>query len=167
MTFGDYGTLGASGVLGGPVGAGDSAWRLVAGHYRSDGFRRNSFPGPRRHQRLRRNQRATEIQRDIPRTTCARFTAMWVDLDNGYDAFSIDNSRTTLSDKPGQDAQISRALAMRLDYDGANAFDVVSRTLSEHRAVSIRSTATGETTSAGARTRRTTISSGSTANTRP
>ena len=36
----------------------------------------------------------------------ADFTAMWVDLDNGYDAFAIDNSRTTLSDKPGQDAQL-------------------------------------------------------------
>ena len=32
-------------------------------------------------------------------------TAMWMDLDNGYDAFAIDNSRVTLSDKPGQDTQ--------------------------------------------------------------
>ena len=53
---------------------------------------------------------------------------MWADLDNGYDAFSIDNSRTTLSDKPGQDTQLARALAVRLDYSGASAFDVVSRT---------------------------------------
>ncbi len=44
---------------------------------------------------------------------------MWVDLDNGYDAFAIDNSRTTLSDKPGQDTQLARALAVRLDYSGA------------------------------------------------
>ena len=58
----------------------------------------------------------------------ADFTAMWVDLDNGYDAFAIDNSRTTLSDKPGQDTQIARALAVRLDYGGAESFDVVSRT---------------------------------------
>ena len=27
---------------------------------------------------------------------------MWVDLDNGYDGFSIDNSRISLADKPGQ-----------------------------------------------------------------
>ena len=52
---------------------------------------------------------------------------MIVDQDNGYDAFSIDNSRVTLSDKPGQDAQISRALAMRLDYE-APSFLLVSRT---------------------------------------
>ena len=53
---------------------------------------------------------------------------MWVDLDNGYDAFAPDNSRTTLSDKPGQDAQLARALAMRLDFTAAESFDVVSRT---------------------------------------
>jgi iron complex outermembrane receptor protein len=57
----------------------------------------------------------------------ARFTAMWVDLDNGYDAFTLDNSRTTWSDKPGQDAQISRAAAMRLDYE-TDTFTVSSRT---------------------------------------
>ena len=33
-----------------------------------------------------------------------------------------------MSDKPGQDTQIARALAVRLDYDGAKSFDVVSRT---------------------------------------
>ena len=55
-------------------------------------------------------------------------TAMWMDLDNGYDAFAIDNSRVTLSDKPGQDTQHVYAGAMRLDYSGAEAFDLVSRT---------------------------------------
>src|SRR5690349_17808146 len=39
VTLGDYGTRGATGVLGGPVGSGEAAWRLSAGNYRSDGFR--------------------------------------------------------------------------------------------------------------------------------
>ena len=61
-------------------------------------------------------------------TLRADFTAMWVDLDNGYDAFALDNSRVTLSDKPGQDAQRVHAGALRLDYTGAESFDLVSRT---------------------------------------
>ena len=44
VTFGDYGTRGANGVLGGPIGDGEAAWRLVAGNYRSDGFRRDTYP---------------------------------------------------------------------------------------------------------------------------
>src|SRR5262245_48057930 len=42
-TLGTYGTAGVNAVLGGPVGSGESAWRLNAGTYRSDGFRRNTF----------------------------------------------------------------------------------------------------------------------------
>src|SRR6187551_120797 len=43
VTLGDYGTRGVNGVLGGPIGDGATAWRLVAGNYRSDGFRRDTF----------------------------------------------------------------------------------------------------------------------------
>jgi outer membrane receptor protein involved in Fe transport len=126
-TIGDYGTYGANAVLGGPLGSGEAAWRLVAGNYRSDGFRRDTYLGrddtngyDETSARLRLSARPLEH-------VGADFTAMWVDLDNGYDAFSVDNSRITRSDKPGQDAQIARALAVRLDFDGAESFDIVSR----------------------------------------
>ena len=41
-----------------------------------------------------------------------------VDQDNGYDAFSLDRDRTTLSDQPGQDKLRSKALALQADYSG-------------------------------------------------
>ena len=41
-----------------------------------------------------------------------------VDQDNGYDAFSLDRDRTTLSDEPGQDELRSTALALQADYSG-------------------------------------------------
>ena len=37
-----------------------------------------------------------------------------MDIDNGYDAFSLDNVRDTLSDQPGRDAQQSWAGALTL-----------------------------------------------------
>jgi len=127
LLFGDHGTLGASGALGGPIGDGEAAWRLSAGNYQSDGFRRNTFLDrddtngyDESNARLRLTGRPLESLR-------ADFTVMWVELDNGYDAFAIDNSRTTLSDKPGQDTQEVLAGALRLDY-AAITFDVVSRT---------------------------------------
>jgi iron complex outermembrane recepter protein len=128
ITAGDYGTYGANAVLGGPLGDEEAAWRLVAGDYRSDGFRRNSYLDRDDTNGYAESQVRLKVTTQPTDHLRARFTAMWVDLDNGYDAFSIDNSRTTLSDKPGQDAQISRALAMRLDYDGADAFQLISRT---------------------------------------
>jgi outer membrane receptor protein involved in Fe transport len=127
-TMGDYGTYGANAVLGGPVGEGDAAWRLVAGNYRSDGFRRNAYLDRDDTNGYDETSARFKLHSQPLESLRADFTAMWVDLDNGYDAFALDNSRTTLSDKPGQDTQLARALAMRLDYSGADAFDVVSRT---------------------------------------
>jgi iron complex outermembrane receptor protein len=126
-SVGDYGTFGANAVLGGPAGEGETAWRLVAGNYRSDGFRRDLHLGrddtngyDETSARFRLSARPSDhLAVDV--------SAMWVDLDNGYDAFAVDNSRKTLSDQPGQDAQISRSLALRLDYEGVSAFKVVSR----------------------------------------
>lgn len=127
LTVGDRGTRGVAGVVGGPIGDGEAAWRVSLSKYESDGFRRNAF--------LRRDDTNGYDESSARFRLSAQpfehlradVTAMWVDLDNGYDAFSIDNSRTTLSDKPGQDAQLTRALSVRLDFDGAEAFDLVSR----------------------------------------
>jgi outer membrane receptor protein involved in Fe transport len=126
--YGDYGTYGVNGVLGGPVGSGETAWRLSAGDYRSDGFRRDSYlhrDDTNGYDESNARLRVTAQPLD---TLHLDVTAMWVDLDNGYDAFSIDNSRVSLADEPGQDTQLTRAAAVRLDYTGASAFDLVSRT---------------------------------------
>jgi iron complex outermembrane receptor protein len=127
LTLGDHGTRGATGVIGGPLGDGETAWRLVVNDHRSDGFRRNAYL--RRDDTNGYDESSARFKlRAAPfEHLRADITAMWADLDNGYDAFAIDNSRTTLSDKPGQDTQLARALAVRLDYDGAESFDVVSR----------------------------------------
>lgn len=44
------------------------------------------------------------------------------DIDNGYDAFSLDLDRTTLSDTPGQDTLDSHAGRVMLTYRGHEAF---------------------------------------------
>lgn len=44
--------------------------------------------------------------------------AHYNDVDNGYDSFSLDNTRTTLSDEPGYDRLESRALKFTAHYLG-------------------------------------------------
>ncbi|NOR37284.1 MAG: TonB-dependent receptor, partial [Woeseiaceae bacterium] len=46
------------------------------------------------------------------------FAAVYADVDNGYDAWAIDNSSTVLSDKPGKDAQTSVGASLRAEYSG-------------------------------------------------
>src|SRR6185295_8116727 len=107
---------------------GETAWRLAAGKYRSDGFRRDSYLGRDDTNGYDESTARLRFSAQSTYTLRADVTLMWADLDNGYDAFSIDNSRTTLSDKPGQDTQRVNAAALRLDYTGAGSFDVISRT---------------------------------------
>jgi outer membrane receptor protein involved in Fe transport len=111
----DHGTYGGGLVFNSSVGA-DSAVRVALNRYVSDGFRRNAYLDrsdtngfDENLARLRYTSRPTEA-------LTLNLTALYSDADNGYDAWSIDNSRVTQSDQPGRDAQVSKALALRLDY---------------------------------------------------
>ncbi len=61
-------------------------------------------------------------------------TAQWLDADNGYDAWSLDDERTTLSDQPGSD-QLRHALlgvtVAHTHYSGAVSEIIISHSDSE------------------------------------
>ena len=71
-----------------------------------------------------------EVSDDLQTT----FTVHKIDIDNGYDTFSLDQNRNTLSDNPGFDRQDTTALATKALYAGLSDVDVkafVSRSTSD------------------------------------
>ena len=48
----------------------------------------------------------------------------YIDINNGYDAFTLDNSRNSVADEPGQDNQESIAVGLANIYTGFDWFDV-------------------------------------------
>jgi outer membrane receptor protein involved in Fe transport len=48
----------------------------------------------------------------------------YIDINNGYDAFTLDNSRNSVADNPGQDNQESIAIGLANIYTGFDWFDV-------------------------------------------
>ncbi len=106
---GEDGLWGAGLQTGGALAAGgaDSAWRLVAQRLASDGFRHNAFFGRDDTNERRETTARGKLRFDVSDAWRIDMTAMHVDLDNGYDVFTPDNSLTTNSDRPGQDAQRS------------------------------------------------------------
>ncbi|MEI8623727.1 TonB-dependent receptor [Pseudoalteromonas sp. B137] len=48
----------------------------------------------------------------------------YIDINNGYDAFTLDNSRNSVADELGQDNQQSYAIGVNNTYTGFDAFDV-------------------------------------------
>ncbi len=128
-TAGDSGTWGGGGVIGGAIDrAGTAAFRIVAHHYESDGFRNNAFLARDDVNGYDEDTLRARVRWAPSEVLDLGFTAMWVDVDDGYDAFSIDNSRVTLSDHPGVDRQRSAAGAVHLTYTGATPFEVRSVT---------------------------------------
>jgi len=131
-TVGDDATRSAGIAIGhaGSVGNAEAqaGWRLVAQRYKSDGFRHNAYlnrddTNGRDESTLRGRlalQPTAEFRADL--------TLMHVDTDNGYDAWSIDNTRITQSDKPGRDAQRSDGAALQLRWQLAAPGELQSLT---------------------------------------
>jgi outer membrane receptor protein involved in Fe transport len=101
-------------VAGGALPGTPLAGRLAIQQYRSDGFRDNAFSG--RDDTNGRDELTLrgKLHWDAGAATTVDLTLLHVDLDNGYDAFAIDNGLTAYSDKPGQDAQRTTAAALRI-----------------------------------------------------
>ena len=119
--------LSAGLALGGPVG--DSAgFRVSAHQYRSNGFRDNPYLGRAdtngRDELSLRGKLVWSAGQDWQ----LKLTGMFSDVNNGYDAFAIDNSLTVLSDKPGKDAQKSVGGSFKATWTGANSFSLTSIT---------------------------------------
>ncbi|WP_394228242.1 TonB-dependent receptor [Pseudoalteromonas spongiae] len=48
----------------------------------------------------------------------------YIDIENGYDAFTLDNSRKSVADQPGQDNQESYGVSWRNNFSGFDSFDI-------------------------------------------
>ena len=109
LTAGEDGLWGAGLQAGGPLGSrGEgAAWRLVAQRFEADGFRHNAFLARDDTNARRESTLRGKLRVQVSEAWQVDVGAMYVDLDNGYDAFVPDNSFTTLSDRPGRDAQRS------------------------------------------------------------
>lgn len=116
-------------AFGGPLTADRSiTFRASAHHHRSDGFRDNPFLG--RSDTNRRDETAARAKLlwEPGSDWRIKLTAMWNDIDNGYDAFAIDNSLTVLSNDPGRDAQRSIGAALKARWSGNSQFELTSIT---------------------------------------
>lgn len=107
----DYATwrLGAAG--GGPTGIDGLQYRIAAEQHRSDGTIDNRTRGDRtaNFDELTLRARLKYAPRE---GTLLNLTVGQVDVDNGYDNFSLDNDRRPSSDDPGHDRQRSRYVAL-------------------------------------------------------
>ncbi|MFL6620515.1 MAG: TonB-dependent receptor [Povalibacter sp.] len=114
-SVGNYDSESVGAVATGPVSALNSSWRIGVQRFRSDGFR--SDPYLHRDDTDGRDELTARAKwRWQPSDdTTVDFTWLHVDLDNGYDGWSIDNSRRSLADDPGKDTQKANGGAVHVE----------------------------------------------------
>lgn len=116
-------------AIGGPITAdGALTFRVSGHHHESDGFRDNPYLGRSDTNGRNESGARAKIAWDLPNDWRLKLTTMFSDIDDGYDAFAIDNSLTVLSDKPGRDAQRSLGASFNATWSGSDRFEFTSIT---------------------------------------
>lgn len=114
-------------ALSSPLGPA-SAGRLSAHHYQANGFRRNATLDRDDTNARQELSLKTKVNYEPSGDLALRLTLLHINLDNGYDGWSIDNQLTTWSDRPGRDSQTSTGASLRADFAFAGGHSLVSIT---------------------------------------
>jgi outer membrane receptor protein involved in Fe transport len=118
----NYDSKGLSGYLSGPISE-KLRYRFSAQNHSTDGFNNNQFLRKNtsfRDERIMRGQ----LEWSPSEHTQIDVISSFINVDNGYDAFSLDNTRDTLSDEPGADRQKSKTVSANLSLTQFEKFRV-------------------------------------------
>ena len=89
----------------------DWGYRVALVHNRSDGFVKNTFLNRSDTANIDETALRFAVEGSVDERTTLALTYRWYDIDNGYDAFSLDNDNKTLSDEPGFDEHQTHAVS--------------------------------------------------------
>ena len=107
--IGNYGSWHAGAAVSGPLGEAAKG-RLAVLRNTGDGYIANTHPGRDDTNGYDETSVRATLEFDPNDRSHYGVTALYFDGRNGYDAFSLDNTRDTLADRPGHDNQKTLAL---------------------------------------------------------
>lgn len=124
--YANFDTWHVGGALSGPLSE-TLGGRIAIRQDRSDGYIDNAFLAADDTNDRDEFSTRGKLHWSVSDRSDVRLTVAYADIDNGYDAFSLENSRNTRSDRPGFDEQESIALGLSTNW--AIADDIQLETL--------------------------------------
>ena len=121
--YGNYDSWNMGAVVSGPL-AEALLGRLAVQQKRSDGYMDNDFLGRDNTNNIDELSTRGKLRWLASDDLSIDLSGFYVDIDNGYDAFSLDNTRHTLSDQPGHDRQETLAFAVSSIWTGHQDFSL-------------------------------------------
>ena len=125
-TIGNYNTQAIGAALGGTLIKDRLLGRISLYKNSSDGFMENSFLNREDTQNIDELTLKGQLKWLVNDNHTVDLNVMHLDVDNGYDAFTFDNSRTSHADNPGTDAQKTDAFALKSTYQINSAMHAVT-----------------------------------------
>ena len=110
----------------------DWGYRVALVHNRSDGFVENTFLNRSDTAKIDETALRFALEGSVDERTTLALTYRWYDIDNGYDAFSLDNDNKTLSDEPGFDEHQTHAVSARSTTNTAAGDFILIATHASH-----------------------------------
>ncbi|MDG0968954.1 MAG: TonB-dependent receptor [Porticoccaceae bacterium] len=121
---GSYNTHTLAAAMGGPLTRSIN-YRVAAQAHKSDGYISNQFLNREDTDNIDELSLRGIFQGTLGGSLALNLTVFHVNAVNGYDAFSLDNNRQTLSDKPGRDYQRSNAFSLKSEWQANDLFEVI------------------------------------------
>ena len=123
----NYGSWNVGAAVGGEL-SDTVGFRLSVHQNTSDGFVDNIWLGREDTNGVDEFTARAKLNWQITDDLSIKTVLHLIDVDNGYDAFSLNLDRTTLSDEPGFDTQQSEAIGVTVEYQGLDFADLEVQT---------------------------------------
>lgn len=123
FSIGNYGAYSA-GIAAGTSLSDNFNFRLSAQTQQSDGYIDNDFLNRDDTNNIDESNVKLKTNWQVTDNLLIDTTLHYIDVDNGYDAFSLDQNRTTLSDQPGRDTQRTKAIGVNAKYKGFDGLEL-------------------------------------------
>lgn len=121
VSAGNYNAKSTGLVLSGPL-TNRLLGRVAINQNTSDGYIKNNFLKRDDSNNIDELSARVKLRWTASDDLNVDFTAVYIDADNGYNAFSLENNRKTRSDEPGHDRQESSALSLLATWDGSDRY---------------------------------------------
>jgi len=125
-TIGNYNTKTVGIALNTPIIEDKLLARFSLYKNTSDGYMTNSYLGRKDTNNIDELSAKAKLRWFVSDNHTIDFTYIHVDIDNGYDAWTLDNSRDSHADQPGKDTQLTDAFALKSTYQVNNKMHLIS-----------------------------------------
>lgn len=124
--IGEYNTRNLGLAVGGTIVEDRLLGRASIYSHKSDGYMQNDTLGRDNTQNQDELTFRSKFKLFATEDLTLDFTLMHLNIDNGYDAFTLDNSRRSKADQPGEDALKANAFGVKANWQASDAVIVQS-----------------------------------------